>query len=69
LRDLEKLQKEFQNYKERVVIEGSKASPAKVDAAIVRLASGNFMLRSNLRGGAPAGIFSNLDLSKDKGEI
>jgi hypothetical protein len=47
-KDFGKLQKEFQDYKEQVAIEGRNASPAKVDAAIVRVASGNAEIRSKL---------------------
>jgi hypothetical protein len=47
-RDLEKLEKEFQDYKERVAVEGSKASPAKVDAAIVKVSNGNTVIRKKL---------------------
>jgi hypothetical protein len=68
-RDLEKLKKEFQAYKEEVALKGSKASPVKVDAAIVRLTNGNMIVRSSLMGGAPAGVFPNFDFSKNKGEV
>ena len=34
--ELEKVKKEFQDYKERVAVEGSNASPVKMDAAIGR---------------------------------
>jgi hypothetical protein len=67
-RDLEKLQKEFQDYKAEVATNGRNASPAKVDAAIVRLASGNTIVRSSLMG-TPAGVFSDFNFSKNKGEI
>jgi hypothetical protein len=49
-RDTEKLRKEFQAYKAEVSVEGSKASPAKVDAAILRVAKGNTAVRSEVLG-------------------
>jgi hypothetical protein len=66
-RDLEKLQKEFQNYKAEVDTKGRNASPAKVDAAIVRLTHGNMIVRSSLTG-LPDGVF-DFDLAKDDDEI
>jgi hypothetical protein len=44
----DELEKQFQLYKEKVAIEGSKASPAKVDAAIVGVAKSNTEIRSKL---------------------
>jgi hypothetical protein len=46
--ELEKLKKEFQDYKEQVAINGNNASSAKVDAAIVRVTSGNAEIRKKL---------------------
>jgi septal ring factor EnvC (AmiA/AmiB activator) len=47
-RYLEKLKKEFQDYKKQVAINGNNASSAKVDAAIVRVTSGNAEIRKKL---------------------
>jgi hypothetical protein len=49
-RDPEKLEKEFQAYKAEVSVAGSKASPTKVDAAIMRAAQGNTAVRSEVLG-------------------
>jgi hypothetical protein len=49
-RATEELEKQFQLYKEKVSIEGKNASPAKVDAAIVKVANGNTDVRSSLSG-------------------
>jgi hypothetical protein len=49
-RDTEKLEKEFHAYKAEVSVEGSKASPTKVDAAILRVAKGNTAVRSEVLG-------------------
>jgi len=49
-RDTENLKKEFKVYKAEVVAEGSKASPAKVDAAILRFSKGNAAVRSEVFG-------------------
>jgi hypothetical protein len=46
--DLVNLQKELQNYQTEVAIEGSKASPAKVDAAIVKVTRDNAEIRKKL---------------------
>jgi hypothetical protein len=48
-RATEGLEKQFQLYKEKVSIEGKNASPAKVDAAIVKVANGNTDVRSSSR--------------------
>jgi hypothetical protein len=47
--DLANLKKEFQAYKAAVAAEGSNASSTKVDAAIVRVANGNTIIRSDLQ--------------------
>jgi hypothetical protein len=47
-RDFEKLEKEFQDYKAEVAAKGRNASPAKVDAAIVRVTNGNTVIRDKL---------------------
>jgi|ERR1700722_1095171 hypothetical protein len=49
-RDTEKLEKEFHAYKAEVSVAGSKASPTKVDAAIMRAAKGNTAVRSEVLG-------------------
>ena len=48
-RALEELKKEFQNYKAAVSAKGGNASSTKVDAAIVRVANGNTIIRSDLQ--------------------
>ena len=47
-RALEELEKQFLLYKEKVSIDGKNASPAGVDAAITKVASGNTEIRKKL---------------------
>jgi hypothetical protein len=49
-RDTQNLKKEFQAYKVEVSVEGSKVSPAMVDAAILRVAKGNTAVRCEVLG-------------------
>jgi CubicO group peptidase (beta-lactamase class C family) len=49
-RTKDELEKQFQAYKAEVAAKGSSASPAKVDAAIVRLTKGNTLVKSELMG-------------------
>jgi hypothetical protein len=49
-RAAENLRKQFQTYKAEVAAKGSNASPAKVDAAIVRVANSNTIVRLSLLG-------------------
>jgi hypothetical protein len=44
----DELEKQFLDYKSEVAAKGREASPAKVDAAIVKVASGNTDVRSSL---------------------
>lgn len=49
-RDTQDLKKEFQAYKVEVSVEGSKVSPAMVEAAILRFAKGNTVVRCEVLG-------------------
>jgi hypothetical protein len=58
-RALEELKKEFQAYKANVAAEGSNASPAKMDAAIIKVADSNTTIGSSL-----FELYRNLDFGQ-----